>query len=456
MRLLLPLISSLLLLSLSLSLGNAYATDPSLISIIKGYNDSDGLINSPYGVTIDKSDRIIIADNINNRIQVFDNNGKFLFKFGSAGNIDGTFEHPSGVTVNDKGEIFVNDFHNYRVQVFDNNGNFLYKFSVEQEDTYATYPLGIVLDNNDRIIVTDVYNNRVLIFDSNGNTILKFGKEGSNDGEFLYPAGVAVDSRDRIYVADVRNNRVQVFDSNGNFLFKFGKEGSNDGEFSFPNGIAVDSKDRIYVADTFNHRVQVFDSNGNFLFKFGKEGSNDGEFSFPTLLYARDGILAVADTFNHRVQVFRIDDHYDNDGRIHTLILEAGKSSDLTVDLGDTIKAVVRSNAKGDAIFTWYDSSGNILRSIAKSITDGKAEDELVAEALGSIRLEVVLNDGAERLDTTIVVVPEFPIPVYMLIVALALSPLILYARLEKKRLNLSLLYRGAWHSNSSCLGQRQ
>ncbi len=384
---LLPLLSSLLLLSLSLSLGNAYAKDPSLISIIKGYNDSDGLINSPYGVTIDKSNRIIIADNINNRIQVFDSNGKFLFKFGSAGNIDGTFDHPSGVTANDKGEILVNDFHNYRVQVFDSNGKFLYKFSVEQEDTYATYPLGIALDNNDRIIVTDVYNNRVLIFDSNGNTILKFGKEGSNDGEFLYPAGVAVDSRDRIYVADVRNNRVQVFDSNGNFLYKF-----------------------------------------------GKEGSNDGEFSFPTLLYVRDGILAVADTFNHRVQVFRMDDYYGDDGRTHTLILEAGKSSDLTVDLGDTIKAVVRSTAKGDAIFTWYDSSGIILRSIAKSITDGEAEDELVAEALGSIRLEVLLNDGAERLDTTIVVVPEFPIPVYMLIVALALSPLILYARLEKTK----------------------
>jgi DNA-binding beta-propeller fold protein YncE len=431
MRLLLPLFSSLLL---SLSLGDAYATEPSLISIIKGYNNSDGLINSPYGVTIDKSNRIIIADNINNRVQVFDSKGNFLFKFGSAGNIDGTFDHPSGVTVNDKGEILVNDFHNYRVQVFDSKGNFLFKFSVKQEDTYATYPLGIALDSNGRIIVTDVYNNRVLIFDSKGNTILKFGKEGSNDGEFLYPAGVAVDSKDRIYVADVRNNRVQVFDSKGNFLFKFGKEGSNDGEFSFPNGVAVDSKDRIYVADTFNHRVQVFDSKGNFLFKFGKEGSNDGEFSFPTLLYVRDGILAVADTFNHRVQVFRIDDYYDDDERIHILILEAGKSSDLTVDLGDTIKAVVRSTAKGDAIFTWYDSSGSVLRSIAKSITDGEAEDELVAEVPGSIRLEVVLDDGRERLGTTIVVIPEFPIPVYMLIVALALSPLILYARLEKTK----------------------
>ncbi len=381
---LLPLFSSLLL---SLSLGDAYATEPSLISIIKGYNNSDGLINSPYGVTIDKSNRIIIADNINNRVQVFDSKGNFLFKFGSAGNIDGTFDHPSGVTVNDKGEILVNDFHNYRVQVFDSKGNFLFKFSVKQEDTYATYPLGIALDSNGRIIVTDVYNNRVLIFDSKGNTILKFGKEGSNDGEFLYPAGVAVDSKDRIYVADVRNNRVQVFDSKGNFLFKF-----------------------------------------------GKEGSNDGEFSFPTLLYVRDGILAVADTFNHRVQVFRIDDYYDDDERIHILILEAGKSSDLTVDLGDTIKAVVRSTAKGDAIFTWYDSSGSVLRSIAKSITDGEAEDELVAEVPGSIRLEVVLDDGRERLGTTIVVIPEFPIPVYMLIVALALSPLILYARLEKTK----------------------
>jgi DNA-binding beta-propeller fold protein YncE len=53
----------------------------------------DSLI-SPFGVAYDpNNNRIIVADTFNHRIQVFDSNGNFLFKFGNLW----TVYHPFGV-----------------------------------------------------------------------------------------------------------------------------------------------------------------------------------------------------------------------------------------------------------------------------------------------------------------------------------------------------------------------
>ena len=45
----------------------------------------DGQFNSPQAVTCNSKGEIIVADCENHRFQVFDRNGKFLFKFGSEG-----------------------------------------------------------------------------------------------------------------------------------------------------------------------------------------------------------------------------------------------------------------------------------------------------------------------------------------------------------------------------------
>ena len=72
---------------------------------------------------------IVVADCSNNRIQAFDRSGKFLFKFGSKGNVNGQFDCPYGVTVDQRNnEVVVADAYNHRIQVFDRNGKFLFRF----------------------------------------------------------------------------------------------------------------------------------------------------------------------------------------------------------------------------------------------------------------------------------------------------------------------------------------
>ena len=70
------------------------------------------------GVAIDDMGNIIVADTQNNRVQVFDAEGKFLRKFGSRGSGFGQFDQPWGVAIDKQGHIVVSDMKNCRIQIW--------------------------------------------------------------------------------------------------------------------------------------------------------------------------------------------------------------------------------------------------------------------------------------------------------------------------------------------------
>ncbi len=69
-----------------------------------------------------------MAEAGNDRINVWDLQGNFLFTFGKKGSGDGEFNNPESIKVNSKGEFFVADLKNDRIQVFDKQGKFLRKW----------------------------------------------------------------------------------------------------------------------------------------------------------------------------------------------------------------------------------------------------------------------------------------------------------------------------------------
>ena len=102
---------------------------------------------------------------------------------------DGQFRGPSDVIVNSQGKIIVADQSNQRVQVFDSSGNFLSKFGsrctlflnlgcvdpdgpgpLELGDGQFSLAFKLGIDKFDNIYVTDAGgNNRIQVFDSSGN-----------------------------------------------------------------------------------------------------------------------------------------------------------------------------------------------------------------------------------------------------------------------------------------------
>lgn len=56
----------------------------------------------------------------NNRVQVFDDQGNFLMKFGSYGKGKGQFNSPDGIAIDPFDIMYVADTDNHRIQVFSN------------------------------------------------------------------------------------------------------------------------------------------------------------------------------------------------------------------------------------------------------------------------------------------------------------------------------------------------
>jgi len=92
-----------------------------------------GDFHGVFGVASDHNNRRIIAtDCHNNRIQVFSEEGKFLFMFGQKGNNDGEFQNPTGVGVGPNGEIVVCERLKGRIQVTQNSCVKLITYSIDK------------------------------------------------------------------------------------------------------------------------------------------------------------------------------------------------------------------------------------------------------------------------------------------------------------------------------------
>jgi DNA-binding beta-propeller fold protein YncE len=88
-----------------------------------GYGTADGEfrldMELPCGLALDSQSNLYITDTVNNRIQVFNANGKFLKSFGSPGKDDGQFDHPTGLAFDPLNhELYVADALNNRIQRF--------------------------------------------------------------------------------------------------------------------------------------------------------------------------------------------------------------------------------------------------------------------------------------------------------------------------------------------------
>jgi len=265
---------------------------------------ADGQFKYPYGVAVDSSGNVYIADTYNSRIQKFDTTGSFIAKWESAGYSDVQFYYPTGVAVDSSDNVYVDA--NTRIQKFSSNGTFLLKWGTAGTGNgQFWYPRDIAVDSSGNVYVADSGNYRIQKFSSTGSFLTKWGSGGSSDGKFYEPRGIAVDPSGNVYVADNGNNRIQKFNSTGSFLTKWGSLGSGDGQFNYPEGIAVDSSGNVYVADRDNYRIQKFNSTGTFLTKWGTEGTGDGQFWYPSgVAVDSSGIVYVADNENNRIQKF--------------------------------------------------------------------------------------------------------------------------------------------------------
>jgi DNA-binding beta-propeller fold protein YncE len=185
---------------------------------IETYFGDDNL-QHPGGIAIDEENRFVyVVDTGAQRVAVFDADSfKFLRNVGgppkSIGDEDpSTFSKPSNVAVDREGNVYVSDTMNNRVQIFDADGKFISKFGKAGDGPgdFAR-PKGICIDTDGHIWVADASTNRVQIFDREGHLLAFFGTGGDLPGQFGVPSGVYVDKQNRAFVTEQLQGRLQVF-----------------------------------------------------------------------------------------------------------------------------------------------------------------------------------------------------------------------------------------------------
>ncbi|MCK4547952.1 MAG: NHL repeat-containing protein [Candidatus Eisenbacteria sp.] len=263
-----------------------------------------GEFDEPMGIALDHRGYLYVVDMGNNRVQVFDPEGRFLFEFGIFGSENGQFIEPVGATADHGFSVAVTDARNERWQTFDLDGNFL-AASLDGADARLGIPWGVARASDGRLYVSNIQDHSIVVVGLDGNVEFDFGGFGAGRGQLNLPSGVAFSRQQNLFVADTGNHRVQVFDLDGGPLARWGRRGAGPGEFLGPRGIAVDRQGRVYVADTGNDRIQVFDASGGWLAVYPPANSG-GELARPADVAVIGARVFVADTGHDRVVELRV------------------------------------------------------------------------------------------------------------------------------------------------------
>lgn len=165
--------------------------------------DARDQFNRPTDVAFGPKGEVFVTDGYgNNRVVKLNGAGRFLAQWGTGGKGAGEFDLPHSIVVDEKNRVIVGDRENDRIQVFDLNGRHL-----------ATWPgfapYGIALDGKQRVFVADGRAQQILQLDATGKVAARYGKKGSNPGEFNLPHMLAVDAGGNLFVAEVGGERFQ-------------------------------------------------------------------------------------------------------------------------------------------------------------------------------------------------------------------------------------------------------
>jgi len=284
--------------------GNLYVAHPNYIRKItsnglvttvagNGFNGfangvgTNATFRSPYGVAVDGSGNVYVADTGNHVIRKIDASGNVttfagvgIEGFSNGTRTNALFRNPQGVAVDGTGNVYVADMGNHVIRKIDANGNvtthagraYFYGSTKNGEGisgfwngngTNALFqtPRGVAVDGSGNVYIADTGNNAIRKIDTSGNvtTLEGYGPNGNGIG----PYGVAVDGFGNVYVAGGHVNAIRKIDASGNVSYIAGegsrgfKNGSGENAtFYWPSGVAVDGTGNVYVADWGNNAIR--------------------------------------------------------------------------------------------------------------------------------------------------------------------------------------------------------
>jgi len=155
--------------------------------------------NRPTGVALSPSGEVYVSDGYGNaRVHKFSPDGRLLLSWGEPGTGPGQFRLVHNVWLDGKQRLWVCDRENNRIQIFDTNGRFLNQW------TDVLRPTDLFIDNEGSVYVSEL-SQRVSIFTIDGKLLARWGSPEKDPWKALLvaPHSISVDSRGDVYIGEV-------------------------------------------------------------------------------------------------------------------------------------------------------------------------------------------------------------------------------------------------------------
>jgi streptogramin lyase len=275
-------------------------------TIWSGYNGDNILatwarLNYPFGVHLDASGNLFIADTYNHRIR------KVNAKTGIITTVAGTgskgfsgdggpatsarLRYPFSVYVDSAGNIYIADTYNYRIRKVDGQTQIITtvvgdgdaKFKGDGGlaiDASIMKSYDVAVDKEGNLYIADTHSHCIRKVDATTgiiDTVVGQGTKAGSSGDgglatealLNTPTGVYVDASGNIYVTDTKNNVVRKVDATTKIINTVAGNGtpgfSGDGglatqaQLNYPEGVWVDSSGNMFIVDTDNCRIRMVD-----------------------------------------------------------------------------------------------------------------------------------------------------------------------------------------------------
>jgi uncharacterized protein (TIGR03437 family) len=372
-------------------------------------------LNSPYGVAVDSTGNLYIADTENQRIRKVSSGViTTLAGNGTAGSSgDGgpatsaRLGSPLGIAVDIAGNLYIADRDNSRIRKVASGvittvaGNGTQGFAGDNgpaTDSQLYLPTSVAVDSSGDLYIADTGNSRVrkvsngVITTVAGGGMLVGDNGPATSAQLGNPSGVATDSSGNLYVADaynliwkISNGAITAVAGNGTSGFSGDNGPATSAQLNNPYSAAADSAGNLYIADSENQRIRKVSNgvittvagNGMPGFSGDNGAATSAELYNPTgVAVDSAGKLYIADYGNNRIRMV-------SNGMITTV---AGNG--MAGYAGDNIPAT--SSPLAGPVSVAVDSAGNLY--ISDNYASGLVEDNSIRKVSNGMITTVAGN----------------------------------------------------------------